>query len=80
MITQQNAYLMSAITNQNANNNNAKMVQGIITGMENFPIKKPKGQKRKGKILPVWDVEVPDMCGESAQHPVMVIISFQTSQ
>ena len=35
-IMQQITYLMSAITNQNANNNGSKMVQGIITKWKIF--------------------------------------------
>ena len=48
-ITQQIAYLMSAITNQNANNN-SKMVQDETMGMGNFLIQKPKDHRRTGKI------------------------------
>ena len=47
-ITQQIAYLMSAITNQNANNN-GQMVQDVILGVENLLILEPKCQKRIGR-------------------------------
>ena len=48
-ITQQIAYLMSTVTNQNANKNGQNGPR-CNNGNGKFPIQKHKGQRRKGKI------------------------------
>ena len=57
---QQIAYLMSAITNQNASNN-GQMVQDVTMGMGDFLIQNPNGQRKIEKICIVGDAEVLDM-------------------
>ena len=65
VITQQIAYLMSAITNQNASNNGQNGVRHN-NGNGKFLIQKPKGQREIRKICFVGDAEVLDMGGGNA--------------
>ena len=71
-ITQQIAYLMSAITNQNKNN----ISVGHNNGNGKIPNMKVKGLRKIEKIGFVGDVEVLDMGGGNVEHLDQAIISL----
>ena len=78
-LTQQIAYLMSAITNQNSSKNNE--CNGSKQSNGSGKSQQPSFRDQKG-IEKTWcagDVEVPAIVGESAPHPGKVI-TFLSSQ
>ena len=74
-ITKQITYLMSTITNQNANTNGQNGPR-CNSGGGKFTNTKAQWPKKDRKDMFWGDVELPDMGGESAQHLEKVIISL----
>ena len=73
VITQQIAYLMSTITNQNANNNNGQ--NGSRSNNGNGKVSNTKTQRPKKERK-----DMTCMGGKSDQHPDKVIISISNWQ
>ena len=71
-ITQQIAYLMSAITNQNTTNNSARH----NNGNGKIPNTKTQGSENDRKDRICWDVEVLDIGGRNVQQLDKSIISL----
>ena len=74
-ITQQTAYLMSTITNQNTNKTNGQNGPNQNNGDRKFPSAKLRISRRTERIWNAGDVNVKDMDGESVQ-PQDKVITF----
>ena len=73
-ITQQTAYLMSAITNKNLNKNNECNGSKQSNGNGKFSNMKFQRSKKDRKDMKCWGCGVLDMVGENVPHPGKVII------
>ena len=75
-ITQQIAYLMSAITNHNLSKNNECSISKQSNGNGKFSKTKFQRSKKDRKDMKCWGCGVLDMDGKSVPHPGRVIISL----
>ena len=79
MLTQQIAYLMSAVTNQtnqNLSKNNGCNGSKSSNGNGKYLSTKFQRPKRDRKDMKCWDVGVQDIVGQSVPHPGKGIISL----
>ena len=73
-ITQQIAYLMFAITNQNSSKNSECNGSKQSNGNGKFSNMKFQRQKKDRKGMKCWGCEVNSTAGESVPHPGIVVI------